>query len=104
VAVLDVKRVGEEEAEEKGVVYYECDVGDARQVEDAVKKIVKDVRLLVVFGWSELANSAVVARRPYDSYKQCWHCPSEIDHRDYCGRSRTVRPHSALYTYTTNLD
>jgi hypothetical protein len=45
VAVLDRKVVGDEEAEEKGVLYYECDVGDAKQVEAVAKEIVEDVRL-----------------------------------------------------------
>ena len=43
VAVLDLKTVDKEEAEAKGVVYYQCDVGDAQQVEAAAAKIVKDV-------------------------------------------------------------
>ncbi|KAF2130438.1 NAD(P)-binding protein [Dothidotthia symphoricarpi CBS 119687] len=43
VAVLDLKKVDEDEAEEKGVVYYQCDVGDARQVEAVAAKIVKDL-------------------------------------------------------------
>jgi hypothetical protein len=43
--VLDRKVVGDEEAEEKGVLYYECDVGDAKQVEAVAKEIVEDVRL-----------------------------------------------------------
>jgi hypothetical protein len=45
VAVLDTKKVSDDEAEEKGVVYYECDVGDAAQVEAITKEIVEDVRL-----------------------------------------------------------
>lgn len=44
VAVLDMKKVDDEEAEEKGVLYYQCDVGDAKQVEAAVAEIVEDVR------------------------------------------------------------
>lgn len=44
IAVLDKKKVGEDEAEEKGVLYYECDVGDAEQVEAVAKEIVEDVR------------------------------------------------------------
>lgn len=44
VAVLDTKKVDDEEAEEKGVLYYQCDVGDAKQVEAAVVEIVEDVR------------------------------------------------------------
>jgi hypothetical protein len=44
IAVLDTKKVSDEEAEEKNVVYYECDVGDAAQVEAVTKEIVEDVR------------------------------------------------------------
>jgi hypothetical protein len=43
VAVLDVKKVDEDEAEEKGVVYYQCDVSDPKQIEAAAAKIVEDV-------------------------------------------------------------
>ncbi|KAH7135109.1 short chain dehydrogenase/reductase [Dendryphion nanum] len=43
VAVLDKQRVGEDEAEEKGVIYYNCDVGDAAQVEATIKEIVDDL-------------------------------------------------------------
>ncbi|KAL1600447.1 hypothetical protein SLS60_006833 [Paraconiothyrium brasiliense] len=43
VAVLDMKKVDDEEAEEKGVFYYQCDVGDAKQVEAAVAEIVEDL-------------------------------------------------------------
>jgi hypothetical protein len=46
VAVLDTKKVGEDEAEEKGVMYYECDVGDAAAVDAAIAEIVEDVRFL----------------------------------------------------------
>lgn len=45
IAVLDTKRVDEDEAEEKGVVYYQCDVSDAKQVEAAAAKIVEDVSI-----------------------------------------------------------
>jgi hypothetical protein len=43
VAVLDVKGVDKAEAEAKGISYYQCDVGDAHQVEAAAARIVKDV-------------------------------------------------------------
>lgn len=46
IAVLDTKKVDEDEAEEKGVVYYQCDVSDAKQVEAAAARIVEDVRFL----------------------------------------------------------
>lgn len=61
VAVLDTKRVGEDEAEEKGVIYYNCDVGDAAQVEAAIKEIADDVSFvpcikkssgLILLAWS----------------------------------------------------
>jgi hypothetical protein len=44
VAVLDTKKVGDDEAEDKGIIYYECDVGDAAQVEAVTKEIIEDVR------------------------------------------------------------
>lgn len=43
IAVLDTKEVDEDEAEDKGIVYYQCDVGDAKQVEAAAAKIVEDL-------------------------------------------------------------
>ena len=46
IAVLDTKKVDQDEAEEKGVTYYQCDVGDAKQVEAAAAKIVEDVSTL----------------------------------------------------------
>lgn len=46
VAVLDIKPVDEDEAEDKGVAYYQCDVGDPKQVEAAAAKIIEDVRPL----------------------------------------------------------
>jgi hypothetical protein len=44
IAVLDTKKMDQEEAEEKGVQYYQCDVGDAKQVAAAAAKIVETVR------------------------------------------------------------
>ncbi|KAJ4371495.1 hypothetical protein N0V83_004713 [Neocucurbitaria cava] len=43
IAVLDTKKVDEDEAEEKGAVYYQCDVSDAKQVEAAAAKIIEDL-------------------------------------------------------------
>ncbi|KAH8730925.1 hypothetical protein GQ44DRAFT_746780 [Phaeosphaeriaceae sp. PMI808] len=43
IAVLDTKKVDQGEAEEKGVIYYECDVSDAKQVEAALAEIVEDL-------------------------------------------------------------
>jgi hypothetical protein len=48
IAVLDLKTVDEDEAEEKGVVYYHCDVSDAKQVEAAAAKIVEEVSYLII--------------------------------------------------------
>lgn len=45
IAVLDKNKIEDEEAEEKGVLYYQCDVGDAAQVEAVAKEIVEDVRM-----------------------------------------------------------
>lgn len=77
VAVLDTKKVGIDEAEEKGVIYYECDVGDAAQVEAAVKEIVEDVRLS--YGWIIIRELTCIAWGAHDSHQQCWHCSSEVD-------------------------
>ncbi|KAF2036658.1 NAD(P)-binding protein [Setomelanomma holmii] len=43
IAVLDTKEVDQDEAEDKGVLYYKCDVSDAKQVESAAAKIVEDL-------------------------------------------------------------
>ena len=51
VAVLDLKTVDKDEAEAKGVAYYQCDVGDAQQVEAAAAKIVKDVSSPLTGAW-----------------------------------------------------
>jgi hypothetical protein len=56
VAVLDTKKVDEDEAEEKGVLYYECDVSDAKQVEACAAQIVERVRHYIP-EWKTTANS-----------------------------------------------
>lgn len=43
VAVLDTKKVSDDEAEEKGVLYYQCDVSDPKQVEAVAAEIMEDV-------------------------------------------------------------
>lgn len=48
VAVLDRKKIDDDEAEEKGVLYYECDVSDAKQVEAVAAEIVEDVSLISI--------------------------------------------------------
>ncbi|KAF2020717.1 NAD(P)-binding protein [Aaosphaeria arxii CBS 175.79] len=60
VAVLDTKRVGEDEAEEKGVLYYECDVGDAEQVEAVAKEIVEDLGPPTIL----INNAGIVRPKP----------------------------------------
>jgi hypothetical protein len=55
IAVLDIKEVDQDEAEEKGITYYQCDVSDAKQVEAAAAKIVKDVSYLAE-GSKSIAN------------------------------------------------
>ncbi|KAL5428339.1 hypothetical protein PMIN04_000774 [Paraphaeosphaeria minitans] len=57
VAVLDMKKVDDEEAEEKGILYYQCDVGDAKQVEAAVAEIVEDLGAPTI-----LINNAGIVR------------------------------------------
>jgi hypothetical protein len=63
IAVLDVKKMDQDEAEEKGITYYQCDVSDAKQVEAAAAKIVEDVSRLVK-GYGSTANpfSSVLPR------------------------------------------
>ncbi|EMD93218.1 hypothetical protein COCC4DRAFT_192271 [Bipolaris maydis ATCC 48331] len=43
IAVLDTKKVDDEVSENTGVLYYECDVSDAQQVEAAAAQIVEDL-------------------------------------------------------------
>ncbi|KAF2642862.1 short chain dehydrogenase/reductase [Massarina eburnea CBS 473.64] len=43
VAVLDKKKVDQDEQEEKGVLYYECDVSDPKQIEAVAAEIVEDL-------------------------------------------------------------
>ncbi|EMD67897.1 hypothetical protein GGP41_001487 [Bipolaris sorokiniana] len=43
IAVLDTKKVDDEVSENTGVLYYECDVSDAKQVEAAAAQIVEDL-------------------------------------------------------------
>ncbi|OCL06809.1 short chain dehydrogenase/reductase [Glonium stellatum] len=43
IAVMDARKVEEDEAEEKGIIYYECDVGDRKQVEEVGKRIEEDL-------------------------------------------------------------
>jgi NAD(P)-dependent dehydrogenase (short-subunit alcohol dehydrogenase family) len=65
IAVLDTKKVDEDEAEDKGVLYYQCDVSDAKQVEAAAAKIVEDV------GYQRQNKRqllTVTARSSYDSH------------------------------------
>lgn len=65
VAVLDLKPVDKIEAEARNVAYYQCDVGDAQQVEAAAAQIVKDVSLrMALIDEKSLANkhSSVLPR------------------------------------------
>ncbi|EOA92082.1 uncharacterized protein SETTUDRAFT_162599 [Exserohilum turcica Et28A] len=43
IAVLDTKKVDDQVSEDTGVLYYECDVSDAKQVEAAAARIVEDL-------------------------------------------------------------
>jgi hypothetical protein len=84
VAVLDTKKVSDDEAEEKNVLYYECDVGDAEQVEAVAKEIVEDVRLSL-FVWL-IIRLTVAARRPNNSDQQRRDRASAINIGYYCRR------------------
>jgi hypothetical protein len=93
VAVLDLKTVDKEEAEAKGVIYYQCDVGDAQQVEAAAAKIVKDVSSLVTsLHHSNLYVLTHIAWSPYHPDQQRWHRPYQIHPRVHCLRGRTNLP------------
>ncbi|KAF2830520.1 NAD(P)-binding protein [Ophiobolus disseminans] len=59
VAVLDVKTMDQDEAEEKGVVYYQCDVSDAKQVEAAAAKIVEDLGVPTIL----INNAGIVHKK-----------------------------------------
>lgn len=75
VAVLDIKKVDQDEAEEKGVVYYQCDVGDAKQVEAAAEKIVEEVSASL----EDIGTMLIcTARRPYDTDQQRRHRSQEV--------------------------
>lgn len=75
VAVLDMKKVDEDEAEEKGVVYYQCDVSDAKQVEAAAAKIVEDVSIQDI----EVETRLIFTARPSNhSHQQCRHRTQEV--------------------------
>jgi hypothetical protein len=88
IAVLDTKKVDRDEAEEKGVLYYQCDVGDAKQVEAAAAKIVEDVGRAS----NRFRNFLTFpARRSHHSHQQCRHRPQEVHPRYLGGGSRTVR-------------
>jgi hypothetical protein len=87
IAVLDTKAVDQDEAEEKGVLYYQCDVSDAKQVEAAAAKIVEDVSHL---GFNMNRVLICPARRSYDSYQQCWTGAQEVYSKHYDGGSRAV--------------
>jgi hypothetical protein len=78
IAVLDLKKVDQEEAEEKGVTYYQCDVSDVEQVEAAVAQIVEDVSNPEV---SERSILICAARRAYYPHQQCRHRPQEVNPR-----------------------
>lgn len=88
VAVLDKKKVSDEEAEERGVLFYECDVGDAEQVERAAKEIVEDVSFSLEPGCHH--DLTQPARSPYHSHQQRRHRPPEIHPRHHRLRCRAV--------------
>jgi len=53
IAVLDTKEVSDEEGEEKGILYYKCDVSDPKQVEAVAAEIVEDVSHTTIHGLGE---------------------------------------------------
>ena len=97
VAVVDVRNVEEGEAEEKGIKYYECDVGDRKQVEEVRKKIEEDVSITAsrrIVRWkiwyADLA--AYLARHSHHPNQQCGHCERKTSPRTVPGGDRKVRP------------
>ena len=78
IAVLDMKEVDEDEAENKGVVYYKCDVSDAKQVEAAVAKIVDDVSIPLLGDHTLLTT---IARRSDDLDQQRWYGADQVNPR-----------------------
>lgn len=104
IAVLDVKEVGQDEAEEKGVTYYQCDVSDATQVEAAAAKIVEDVSIPSTSFGQALTQTA---RAAYNLDQQCWHRPLQVHSRHHRCRRRAVcvndRPSEALLTLSQHV-
>jgi hypothetical protein len=87
IAVLDTKKVDEDEGEEKGVLYYECDVGDPKQVEAAAAQIVERVTSP---NFSKRPRLTVAARSSYHPDQQCWHSADQVHPRFNRRRRRTV--------------
>ena len=77
VAVLDTKKVDEEVAENTGVLYYECDVSDAQQVEAAAAKVVEDVSDALVR--DSCCILTLAAWGSYHSHQQCWHYAGQVN-------------------------
>lgn len=90
IAVLDTKKVDQDEAEEKGVTYYHCDVSDAKQVEAAAARIVEDVSTMQSTDVMK-RNLMCSARCSYHPHQQRWHRPQEVHPRHHQRRGRTVR-------------
>ncbi|KAI9816079.1 MAG: hypothetical protein M1832_005162 [Thelocarpon impressellum] len=67
VAVLDVRRL---DGEARGIAFYECDVGDRKQVEAAAKRIEQDLGTPTIL----INNAAVVHGKPLLELS-----PSEIE-------------------------
>jgi len=78
IAVLDMKEVDEDEAENKGVVYYKCDVSDAKQVESAVAKIIDDVSIPLLGDHTLLTT---IARRSDHLDQQRWYGADQVNPR-----------------------
>jgi hypothetical protein len=76
IAVLDIKDMDQDEAEEKGITYYKCDVGDAKQVEAAAAKIVKDVSLPTLRMIRMLTCPARCAHNPHQHQRR--YRPQEV--------------------------
>lgn len=89
IAVLDLKTVDKGEAEAKGVSYYQCDVGDAQQVEAAAARIVQDVSY---YSPASIHVLTYLAWPSHDPHQQRRHCPRKVDTCFHSRRSRTNLP------------
>ena len=76
IAVLDTKKVDDEVSENTGVLYYECDVSDAKQVEAAAAQIVEDVSISLLGRIALDTDNRSSGPQPFSSTMQASCSPS----------------------------